>query len=254
MKIKTEIIRTIFVVTCVNSRLDAAVAQPFFKTIQGYINKGHMHLALDLGNVDFVDSTGLGAIVRCLKELGDQGQLVLYGVNDLLLSLLQLTKMEHIFTQARGKNEAIERLLFNKKLFANSPSDEFTVKALASLKMEDSVEIQEVASDERRRHKRIKNKQITNKETIVFCTDLQTGKRTTAIVLDISPSGLLLISPTELTIGNEYIIEGGVGKVFTYKERVIIRQNFEKRYGLEFLAPSSETTQFLQQLTGAVKM
>jgi hypothetical protein len=48
------------------------------------------------------------------------------------------------------------------------------------------------------------------------------------------------------------MIEGGVGKVFTYKERVVIRQHFEKKYGLEFLTPSPETTQFLQQLTGAV--
>lgn len=254
MKIKTEITRTILVVTCVNSRLDAAVAQPFFKTIQGFIIKGHTHIALDLGNVDFVDSTGLGAIVRCLKELGDQGQLVLYGVNEFLLSLLQLTKMEHIFTQAKGKSEAIELLLFNKKLFANKPSDGFSVKALSSLKMEDSVEIQKVSSKERRRHKRIKNRQITDQKTIAFCTNLKTGKRTEAIILDISPSGILLISPTEFTIGNEYLIEGGVGKVFTYKERVVIRQNSERKYGLEFLTPSSETTQFLQQLTGAVMM
>lgn len=254
MKIKTEVIKTILVVTCVNSRLDAAVAQPFFKTVQGYINKGHMHLALDLGNVNFVDSTGLGAIVRCLKEVGDQGQLVLCGVNGLLLSLLQITKMEYIFTQARGKSEAIELLLFNKKIFADRPSDQFTTKALASLKMEDSEEIQEVADRERRRHKRIKNKQITNQKNIVFCTNLQSGRRTTATVLNISPSGLLLTSPTKLTIGQKYMIEGGVGSSFTFKERVVIRQNFERRYGLEFLTPSSETTQFLHQLTGAVIM
>ncbi len=254
MKIRTEIIKTILVVTCFESRLDAAVAEPFFKTMHGYVKKGHMHIALDLSNVNFVDSTGLGAIVRCLKELGGQGQLVLCGVNDLLVSLLQITKMESVFTRARGKNEAIELLLFNKKNFANRPPDQLAAKGLASLKMEEGEEIQEIASGERRRHKRIKNKQITNKEIIVFCTNIQSGKRTTAIVLNISPSGLLLLSPSKFTVAKEYMIEGSVGKIFTFKERAIIRQDFDGKYGLEFLKPSPETTQFLQQLTGAVIM
>lgn len=253
MKIQSKIIKTILVVTCIDSRLDAAVAQPFFETMNGYIKKGHMHIALDLSNVDFVDSTGLGAIVRCLKALGGQGQLVLYGVSDFIVSLLQITKMENIFTRARGRNEAIELLIFNKKRFTNKTPGGFAVKGLTSLKMEEE-EIQEVASGEKRRHKRIKNKQITNKEITVFCTDIKTGRRATAIALDISPGGILLLSPSKFTVGREYIIEGTVGKIFKFKERAIIRQDFGGKYGLEFLKPSSETTQFLHQLTGAVIM
>lgn len=254
MKLQTEISRTILVVTYVDARLDAPAAESFFKNIQDLIKKGHMHIALDLSNVDFVDSTGLGAIVRCLKELGGQGQLVLFGVNELFLSLLQLTKMDSIFTRSRGKNEAVELLLFNKKRFANKPQSGNKLKGLNSLKMENTVEIQEVASGERRRHKRIKNKQITNKEIIVFCTNIKTGKRTSAVVLNIAPGGLLLLSPTKFTVGKEYIVEGTVGKVFTFKERAVVRQNFEGQYGFEFLKPSPETIQFLHQLTGAVIM
>ena len=254
MKIQTEISRTILVITCVDARLDAPAANSFFKTIQGHIKKGHMHIALDLSNVNFVDSTGLGAIVRCLKELGGQGQLVLFGVNPLFRSLLQLTKMDSIFTRARGKNEAVELLLFNKKRFDDKPPGSEKIKGLASLKMENVEEIQEVASGERRRHKRIKNKQITNKEIIVFCTNIKSGRRTSAVVLDISPGGILLLSPTKFTVGQKFIVEGTVGKVFSFKEQAIIRQNLEGHYGLEFLNPSPETTQFLHQLTGAVIM
>lgn len=254
MKIQTEIIKTILVVTCVDARLDAPAAEPFFTTIQALIKKGHMHIAIDLSNVTFVDSTGLGSIVRCLKELGGQGQLVLFGVNELFLSLLQLTRMDNIFTRAKGKHEAIDLLLFNKKHFANKPPGAFEVKGLSSLKMEDGEKIQEVASGERRRHKRIVNKQITDKEIIVTCTNVRNGKRTSTVVLNISPSGLLLLSPTKLPIGKEYIVEGTVGKIFRFKEQAIVRQNFEGQYGLEFLKPSSETTQFLHQLTGAVIM
>ena len=254
MKIETEITRGILIITCVDSRLDAAVAQPFFKMIKNHIDKGHKHLVIDLSNVKFVDSTGLGALVRCLKELGSQGQLVLYGVGELVRSLLLMTKMDNIFAQAKGKTEAIELLLFNKKRFAAKAAGGFSEDGLASLKMESGEEIQEVASGERRRHQRIHHKQIVDEDIIVYCTNTRTGKRSTAIVLNISPGGLLLVSPTKYNVDDECVVQGSVGKNFKFKELVVVRQVFEGKYGLEFMKAAPETTQFLNQLTGAVIM
>ena len=253
MKIETEITRGVLIITCVDSRLDAAVAQPFFKLIQNHIDKGHQHLVIDLSRVKFVDSTGLGALVRCLKELGSQGQLVLYGVGELVRSLLQMTRLDKIFSQATGKNEAIDLLLFNKKRFA-AQAALAKKEHLNSLKMESGDEIQEVASGERRRHQRINHKQIVDEDIIVYCTNTSNGKRSTAIVLNISPGGLLLVSPTKYNVGDECLVQGSVGKNFRFKELVVVRQVFEGKYGLEFLKASPETTQFLNQLTGAVIM
>lgn len=254
MKIQTEITRGILIITCVDSRLDAAVAQPFFQAVQNHIDKGHQHLVIDLSNVKFVDSTGLGALVRCLKELGSQGQLVLFGVGDLLHSLLQMTKLDNIFAQANGKNEAIELSLFNKKRFVAQAAGGFAEDSLAKLKMESGDEIQEVPSGERRRHQRISHKQIVNEDIIVYCTNIRTGKRATAIVLNISPGGLLLVSPTKFAVGDECMVQGSVGKNFKFKEQVVVRQVFQGKYGLEFMKATPETTQFLNQLTGAVIM
>lgn len=254
MKIQTEITKGILVITCVDSRLDAAVAQPFFQAIQNHINKGHQHLVIDLSNVKFVDSTGLGALVRCLKELGSQGQLVLYGVGELAHSLLQMTRLDKIFSQANGKNEAIELLLFNKNRFATKTEGGFTEDRLATLKMDSGDEIQEVASGERRRHQRISHKQIIDEDIIVYCTNTRTGKRTTAIMLNISPGGLLLASPTKFTVDDICIVQGTVGKNFKFKEQVVVRQVFQGKYGLEFMKATPETTQFLNQLTGSVIM
>ncbi len=197
---------------------------------------------------------GLGALVRCLKVLGSQGQLVLYGVGELVHSLLMMTKLDKIFSQATGKNEAIDLLLFNKKRFAAQAAGGFGEERLAELKMEAGDEIQEIASGERRRHQRIDHKQIVDEDIIVYCTNTSSGKRSTAIVLNISPGGLLLVSPTKYDVGDECLVEGSVGKNFKFRERVLVRQVFEGKYGLEFMKAAPETTRFLHQLTGAVIM
>ena len=107
MKINTEIIQKVFVVTCEGTRLDAAFAQKFFVSMQGFIKKGHMDIVLDLSSVEFVDSTGLGALVRCLKEIDGRGQLVLCGVNEMVLSLLKMTHLDDIFVQVANDRRGI---------------------------------------------------------------------------------------------------------------------------------------------------
>lgn len=111
MKIKTEIIQSIFIVTFEGPRLDASFAQDFLTAMKGFIQKGHTDILLDLSAVDFVDSTGLGSIVRCLKEIDAHGQLVLCGVNEMVLSLLQLTRLDKFFIQAKDRNEALTTFL-----------------------------------------------------------------------------------------------------------------------------------------------
>lgn len=115
MKIKTEIIDSIFIVTFEGSRLDASFAQDFLTAMKGFIQKGHLDILLDLSTVEFVDSTGLGSIVRCLKEIDSRGQLVLCGVNEMVLNLLQLTRLDKIFIQAKDRREALTTLSWKKE-------------------------------------------------------------------------------------------------------------------------------------------
>ncbi len=272
MKINTEIRQQIFIVTCEGSRLDASFAQSFFSSMQGFIQKGHMDIVLDLSSVEFVDSTGLGAIVRCLKELNGRGELVLCGVNEMVLSLLKMTRLDDIFIQARDRDEALKRLKeeqekkaakpvqLEKAAEAPKPKPEkpkvtgFDESLLSSLSMEDGEDVQEVDTGERRRHRRISNKQILSEDIIVYCTNSTTGKRSTGIILDISPSGLLLVSPSRLGVGEEFIITGRIGRNFKFRERAVIRNCRDGKYGFEFIKPSRETTSFLNQLTGSVML
>jgi len=130
----------------------------------------------------------------------------------------------------------------------------FDEALLASLRMEDSEPVEEINNDEKRKYRRIVNRQIMNEDIIVHCINSSTGKRSTAVVLDISPGGLLLVSPSKLLVGDEFIMEGRIGRNFKFREHTVIRNCRDNKYGFEFIKPSRKTTSFLHQLTGSVVM
>jgi len=100
----------ILVVKVLESRLDAKIAGEFKEKIAGHITHGDSQIVLDLSAVTFVDSSGLGAIVSCLKMLRGQGQLVLCGMPDTVMSTFKLTRMDKVFRILPTHVEAIAAL------------------------------------------------------------------------------------------------------------------------------------------------
>ena len=96
------------VVTPLEKRLDASSAADFKGKIVDWINAGNSRIILDLSQVDFVDSSGLGAIVSCLKTLGGQGDLVICGIKETVMSLFQLTRMNRVFQIFPTQTEALK--------------------------------------------------------------------------------------------------------------------------------------------------
>ena len=63
----------VLVVTAHMTHIDAAVAIQFKDEIRAEIDDAAQHVILDLAEVDFIDSSGLGAIVASMKQLkGDK--------------------------------------------------------------------------------------------------------------------------------------------------------------------------------------
>lgn len=90
-------------------RLDGAVAPAFKTAVQAVIQGGDKRLVLDLQNVDFMDSSGLGALVSVLKALGGAGALVVCNVRGGVLSLFKLTRMDKVFAIAESREEAVRK-------------------------------------------------------------------------------------------------------------------------------------------------
>ena len=110
MKLSEKMLGKFTVVKVLETRLDATVAGEFRKGLVDFIHKGHVFLILDLSDVEFIDSSGLGALVSTLKTLGGQGDLVICGVRKSLLVLFELTRLDRVFRLFNDPKEAIAAL------------------------------------------------------------------------------------------------------------------------------------------------
>jgi anti-sigma B factor antagonist len=63
------------------------------------IDKGHLHLVLDLSDTVFIDSTGLGVIVGLLHRLRSRdGSLAIAGAKDRVHHAFQVSKLTQVLT------------------------------------------------------------------------------------------------------------------------------------------------------------
>lgn len=79
-------------------KLDMSTANEF-KRVMAPIMKDNRHVVLDLNTVTFVDSSGLGAILSCLRELSSaSGDLKLCQVQKRVRVMLELVRMHRILS------------------------------------------------------------------------------------------------------------------------------------------------------------
>ena len=109
MEMKTRKIDDILIVQPMVKRIDSASAADFKATIVDYINNGNMKIVLNLANVDFIDSTGLGMIISTLKSLGSNGGMSICCLSNIVNSLFTLTRMNKVFEITLSEEEAIEK-------------------------------------------------------------------------------------------------------------------------------------------------
>ena len=95
------------VITLRESRLDAAIADEFKVTLLDLVGNGQNQLILDFSDVDFIDSSGLGAVVSVLKGVGANGTLRLCSLQDGVMSIFKLTRMNKVFSIHPSADAAI---------------------------------------------------------------------------------------------------------------------------------------------------
>lgn len=79
-------------------RIDSSVAIQFKDATRTAINTTDGRLIMDLSAVDFIDSSGLGAIVAAMKLMPQGRKLELAGLTPTVAKVFRMTRMDTIFT------------------------------------------------------------------------------------------------------------------------------------------------------------
>ncbi|MDJ0629252.1 MAG: STAS domain-containing protein [Rhodobacter sp.] len=95
------------VITVGEPRIDAAVAIQFKDRLRELTGNGPDRVVLDLGQVGFLDSSGLGAVVAALKQLGPGRTLELAALTPTVEKVFRLTRMDTVFTIHPDADHAI---------------------------------------------------------------------------------------------------------------------------------------------------
>jgi len=110
MQLDETVEGSVLVLSVLNPRIDSKNGAEFKRTMTGVVARGHRRILADLVNVRFIDSTGLGALVSCLKLVGKDGEFALCGLNDTVSSLFKLTRMDRVFRAFPSRAEALAAL------------------------------------------------------------------------------------------------------------------------------------------------
>src|SRR5215475_3396563 len=81
----------------IQGRVDGYWADHLSAAVDQEIRQGHHHIRLDLAQVGFLSSAGIGTLVRLYKDLKSiQGSFVVSNCSRTVLKVLQLSKLEDI--------------------------------------------------------------------------------------------------------------------------------------------------------------
>jgi anti-sigma B factor antagonist len=107
MQLTVEKIGDIAVSAVPVEELDAGNAGEFKRDIAPLLD-AHAKVALDLARLRFVDSSGLGAFISCLRKLNAKGgDLKLYGMSKAVRGVFELVRMHRVFDILTTKEDAV---------------------------------------------------------------------------------------------------------------------------------------------------
>jgi len=87
-------------------RLDAAAAPAFRDEMTGTFANRPERVLIDLGQVEFIDSTGLGVLVSLMKQMGPGGRIAVVGANAAVRRLFQITRLDTLFVICDTEEQA----------------------------------------------------------------------------------------------------------------------------------------------------
>lgn len=90
--------------------LDAFSEPTFRKVLNKCIDEGPKNIILDLSKIDFVDSSGLGALVQLVKKAQTEEGTLQIVTNPRVTQTVKLVRLEQFLSLQTSVDAAIERL------------------------------------------------------------------------------------------------------------------------------------------------
>jgi anti-sigma B factor antagonist len=99
--------QNILVIELREDALDASNVREFRDAMQSLM-QDHSNVVLDMAGVAFIDSSGLGALISCLRQLnGRKGDLRLCELSRTVRALFELMRMHRVFQVHESRGEAV---------------------------------------------------------------------------------------------------------------------------------------------------
>lgn len=109
MNLHTDLQGDVLLITVMDDRIDAASAIQFKETMRDIVATESARVVLDMSNVGFLDSSGLGAVVAVMKALGPVRRLELSGLTTTVEKVFRLTRMDTVFLIHKTLAEGLRR-------------------------------------------------------------------------------------------------------------------------------------------------
>lgn len=107
MELTTEVVGDIIVARLKGDHLDASTVEDFKAAAAPVLEKSKK-VIFDMESLSFVDSSGIGAIISCLRKINaGGGDLKLCGLSKPVRSLFELVRLHRIFDIFQTRDEAI---------------------------------------------------------------------------------------------------------------------------------------------------
>ncbi|QSJ20391.1 STAS domain-containing protein [Nostoc sp. UHCC 0702] len=90
--------------------LDAFSEPTFRKVLEGKVDEGPKHIILDLSKIDFVDSSGLGALVQLAKKAQNGGGTLQIVSNARVTQTVKLVRLEKFLALQPSVEVALENI------------------------------------------------------------------------------------------------------------------------------------------------
>jgi anti-sigma B factor antagonist len=105
------------VILKLKGRLAAGESSSVREKITEVAASGRLNIVMDLSDVDYIDSTGLGGLVICYTSLKKQGgALKLVNLNKRNIELLLLTKLHTVFEVFTDVQDAVNSFFPNREI------------------------------------------------------------------------------------------------------------------------------------------